>query len=357
MRKSNILITTVFLLLVTNVFCQQLIWKTNINTFFDNTEYGHSKVQMPQTMAGTHLAPELGVMWDSTHYIFAGLDILHEFGSDKIIDYTDFICYYQLDKKPFRFLMGAFPRNKVLKDYSRFLIQDSVNNYRPNMNGIFWEYYKENSYFNVWLDWTSRQTRSRHEAFLMGTSLKIEKFGIYGKFAGYMFHYAGMIDPVVYEPLVDDGQFTASLGYNSSYLNNDLNVDINAGTAMSFERKRSDDVWHKPNGFLSEIKIEYRGLEVFNTYYRGDGQYKFLKEYGNKLYWGDPFYHLNSYDRTDINIHFYKSDFANIKLSYSLHFAEGEIYNQQALYVSISPDNFSKRSNKKYNYLWNDLLK
>jgi hypothetical protein len=160
------------------------------------------------------------------------------------------------------------------------------------------------------------------------------------------------MNPLIYEPLVDDGLFLASLGYGFEETLTQPLIDIRMGWSLGLERQRSTNIWHKPNGFLSETKVEFRGLGIFNTYYKGTGQMHFFNDYGNKLYWGDPFYHLTEYNRTDLTIDFLKSDFVSTRMTYSLHFGENEIYNEQALCVSFHPDNFSRKSGNKYRFIW-----
>lgn len=355
--KKKIFLCLLLAKLSLSAFSQSVVWNADVHSFFDNTEFGHSKVQIPQTMAGTHLAPEIGVSLDTIHSVFAGVDVLHEFGSNKVVDYLNIICYYKFDKAPFRFFMGSFPRADVLDNYPRMFFQDSIKNYRPNINGIFWEIGDSKRYFNVWLDWTSRQTQTRHEAFFMGGSGRYEYKNFYAQFFGYMYHFSVVMNLVIYEPLVDDGLFLTSLGYGFEETLTRPLLDIRMGWSIGLERQRSTRIWHKPNGFLFETKAEYRGLGIFNTYYKGTGQMQFHDEYGSKLYWGDPFYHLKEYNRTDLTIDFFKSDFVTTRMIYSLHFGEKEMYHEQSLYVSFNPDNFSKRVGKKYRYLWSGWFK
>ena len=53
------------LLLSSEAISQKIDWEAESYSFFDNTEFGNSRIQIPQTMAGTRLAPELGLGWDS----------------------------------------------------------------------------------------------------------------------------------------------------------------------------------------------------------------------------------------------------------------------------------------------------
>jgi hypothetical protein len=135
-------LTLLCLLLSTEAISQKINWDAESYSFFDNTEFGNSKIQIPQTMAGTRLAPELSLGWDSIHRLNTGINLLHEFGSDKTFNNIYLTAYYEFDRKPFRFIMGAFPRISILEKYPRIFFQDSVAYYRPNLNGFFWEVFK-----------------------------------------------------------------------------------------------------------------------------------------------------------------------------------------------------------------------
>ncbi|MCK9311686.1 MAG: hypothetical protein M0P26_05355 [Bacteroidales bacterium] len=348
-------ILSVFFIL--SAYPQQKVWKVGVNSFFDNTEFGHSNYQMPQTMAGVHVAPEIGLSWDTIHHVFVGVDAMHEFGSNKTIDYLNPIAYYEYDNTPFRFIMGAFPRKMVLDDYPRILFSDSINNYRPTMTGLCWEFYHKDSYFRAWLDWTSRQTHVRHETFFMGGSARLTLRDFYVQNFSYMFHYAGVIDPVVDEALHDNGMFLTSLGVDLAKRTGFDKLDASLGWAVGVEDGRGENTgWLKHHALMFETKIEYRGLGLENSYYRGDGQMAFYRDHGMDLYWGDRIYRASEYDRADFYIRFFQSDVVQTKLMYTLHFAENQLYNEQSLYVSFNLSNLEKKMSKTYRYIWSPWI-
>jgi hypothetical protein len=334
---------------------QDIIWKAGLHSFFDNTEFSGSSVQIPQTMAGVHLAPEIGLSWQKKHRILAGIDVLHESGSEKAISYYDVVLYYEYAGKPFRFYAGAFPRQLALNKYPRMFFQDSINNYRPVLNGIFWEFNAKTNYANVWLDWVSQQTDKEREAFFMGWSGRYNRKPFYIQHFGYMFHFAKTKNRENHEPLHDNGLILTSLGLDLASGTSFEKLEVNAGWSSGFERNRETGVWNTPQGLLSELKVEYKGLELFNTYYKGRSQQVFRNEYGNALYWGDPVYRTKEYDRIDFCIHFIKTSVVNLKFQYSLHLAERQMYHEQAFYAAFDLDNLkNKKQEKKYRYLWNN---
>ncbi|MCX6330011.1 MAG: hypothetical protein NTZ85_10950 [Bacteroidia bacterium] len=319
---------------------QKPFWEAGLYSFFDNTEFGHSKVQVPQTMAGVRIAPGFGVRFDSVHSITLGVNVLHEFGSNEIIGDLFPTAYYKFDNKPFKFLMGAFPRSYAVERYPRIFFQDSISYYRPNINGILLEYSLKSLLINLWLDWTSRQSYEMHEAFFMGFSGKYNVSIFYIQEFTYMFHFAGKMNPAVEEALHDNGILLTSLGINLSGKTIFDQLDFNGGWVVGLDRARADKTgWIDQNGFLSEARIEFKSVGLYNTFYVGNGQMYYYKDHNNELYWGDPIYRTKIYNRADFYIDFLKNKSVSTQLIYSLHFAEGNVYHEQALKVSINLNN------------------
>lgn len=335
--KTSFWIIVLLFILGSDAFSQKMDWRMDLFNFFDNTEFGRSAVTIPQTMAGVQFAPEAGLVWDSVHKVNAGINLLHEYGSPKAIDKFYPTVYYEFNKGRVNFIMGAFPRARAIGNYPRLFFQDSIGYYRPNINGMFVEYRKNQSYANIWLDWTGRQSKTVNEAFFIGFSGRY-RYGIaYIQHFGYMFHLAGKMDPVVEEALHDNLLFNTSLGIDLSGRTIFRTLEANAGWVSRLERSRADNTgWIKLNGFLSETRLEYKFLGIFNTFYRGDGMMYFYSTRGNALYWGDPVYRAKSYDRTDLYLIFMHQKAINIELTFSLHFLESRIYNEQMLKVIVN---------------------
>jgi hypothetical protein len=339
--KRSLFVLLFCSIITTSGYSQEKKWQVGLFSFFDNTEFGSSAVQIPQTMSGIHFLPELGLSWDSAHSVNIGFDALHEFGSSRSVDYFYPTAYYAFDKKPYKFYMGSFPRKYAIEKYPRIFFQDSIYYYRPNINGLFWERRHNLDYINVWLDWTSRQSLTRHEAFFMGFSGRYNFGVLYGQHFGYMFHFAGTMDPASTEALHDNGMFLTSVGidlYKKTFF--DI-LETNAGWVVGLDRSRTvQSGWIVEKGFLMETKLEYKGIGIFNSFYKGHGQMNFYHDHGNDLYWGDPVYRASTYNRSDLFVNFIRNRFVNVKLIYSLHFVENTVYHEQALKVSLNLNNF-----------------
>lgn len=307
---------------------------------------------MPQTMAGVRFAPEIGLAWDSIHRIHVGINALHEFGSNMGIDAVSPIAYYQYDRAPFRFYMGAFPRETAVGNYSRFFFQDSISYYRPNINGILWQIYNKKANFDVWLDWTGRQSPTAHETFYIGMAGRYKMGLLYLQHMGYMFHYAGVMNPAVPEALHDNGMYLTSIGIDLAKKTGFEKLDINFGWAVGVEDARGEVEWQKHNGFMMDTKIEYRGIGILNSFYKGAGQMSFYADHGANLYWADPIYRASTYNRTDLYLRMFQSEKLKIKFEYSLHFVENKVYHEQSLKVTANINNYKKSDETPYRYLW-----
>lgn len=335
--KTSIWVIILFFVAGSKAFPQEKNWRIDLYNFFDNTEFGRSVFKIPQTMAGVVVSPEGGVVWDSVNKVNIGVSLLHEYGSPKAIGSFFPTAYYESNRGPVRFIMGAFPRSRTLEDYPRLFFQDSISYYRPNINGLFTEYRKGDDYINVWLDWTGRQSKTVNEQFFIGFSGKYKTGIFYFQHYGAMFHYAGKENPVVEEPLHDNLLFLTSLGVDLGGKTFFDKLEANAGWAVRFERSRADNSgWLTSNGFLMETRAEYRWLGVFNTFFKGDNMMHYYPELGNKLYWGDPAYRSKSSDRADVYITFLRKHAVNVNLTYSLTFMESRIYHEQMLKVFVN---------------------
>jgi hypothetical protein len=315
---------------------QEVLIHTGLNTFFDNIEFAGSEYKISQTMAGIYFSPDIGIRWDSVYTINIGASLLHEFGS---ADFTDRIfptAYAQYHSGRLRFVMGAFPRTLVLDKYPRMFYQDSVGYYRPNVNGILLEYGESQRYVNVWLDWTGRQTHTVREAFFVGFSGRYTKGVFYAQHYGYMFHYASRTDPVVHEALHDNILLRTSLGVDLSGRTFLDCLDASAGWVLGLERERdAGSNWLAMNGFHIDLRAEYRFAGIFNTLYSGKGLMSFYNDHDINLYWGDPAYRSGFYDRTDIYIRFLRKKNIDMELTWTLHFMEGRVFNEQMLKVKV----------------------
>ncbi len=305
--------------------------------FVDNREY-KSDVQKPQSMLGVRLAPLAGLEW-SEHSVFIGVNALKEFGSANNVYQVLATAYYRYEGENFDFRLGAFPRYETLGDFPAAFFQDSLTYYRPNINGLFWQYKKyDNLRLGVFLDWTSRQTKTQREAFLMGGSGLFRYNVFFLKFNFYMYHRA--------EKAIEDNSdhiHDMGLGYYAVGLDVSKHVPLDtayvqAGLLQGMERRRAVTGWQTPQGLLMEAGVAYKRIGLKNTLYTGEPLMVFYDTYNAErdLYWGDPFYRRKFYNRTDLYADFINTDHIKCRFDVSLHHSSGNWSTQQQLILNVS---------------------
>jgi hypothetical protein len=298
---------------------QKFEWLAGFDGFLDNREY--FTINMPQTIFGSRLRAEIGGSLSGTHRLRAGINYLYEFGSEIDGHKPDLTLYYEYHDHGVRLYAGAFPRRELLR-FPMALLSDTLHYYRPNMEGLYAGYEWDWGRQNVFLDWTSRQTLTRHERFMAGTSGKLYFRDLFLSNYFVMSHFAGT---AAYDP---DHSLRDNMGYSV-----DLGVDISgktfldsicfrAGILGSLDRTRvHGDGWHTPLGFLGQASMVFKFAGLSAIVYAGEGQV---------LLYGDPFYRLPGYTRLDLFVLPFRSGPVHLKIDIGLHFAEGQVdYSQQ----------------------------
>lgn len=350
MRRYKLIAT--LLLINSLLFAQKLEWEVGLHSFFDNTEFAGAEVQDDQTMAGVRLSPELGLSFDTVHRIHAGISAMQEFGSTKSVDHFVPIAYYNYTGRLFSFHMGAFPRKHAVEKYPRVFFQDSINYYRPVMTGFVLNMEKDKSNFNLWLDWTSRQTTSQRETFFAGWSGRWQWRDFYLQHFGYMFHYAKMKHAPEGQFIHDNCLFLTSAGMDLAEKTVLQKLQFNAGWLLGFEDNRGTTDWLKHHALLVEAEAEYRGIGLKNSFYAGERQMYFYAAEGNKLYWGDPIYRAELYNRTDISLVFFDTGKVNLKFVNTLHLLKSGVYHEHGLYACIELNNYKEIQKPNYRPFW-----
>jgi hypothetical protein len=319
------LLLTILIFSAGSTFAQELEGNLSFFGFMDNREYMKSG-RYSQTIFGTRISPEVGLRIDSVHRLRVGFNALYEFGSQRanFFDKIEPVIYYQYEKKNVDFFIGSFPRQNLVDDYPRALLSDTLNYYRPNVQGMLGKY--ETSTFReiIWLDWTSRQTNIDRETFIFGLSGKYQPNKFFISHHAYMFHNAGAAIEVPGDNLQDNGAATVKLGADLSKSTFLDSLTIAAGGMMSFERTRSVSDFVTPMGFVADLYLGYKRFSITNTFYAGEGHHLIL---------GDKFYDAKTYNRIDFG--WTPILFKNIsgRFVFTYHYADGIMDNQQAFFL------------------------
>ncbi|WP_017259875.1 hypothetical protein [Pedobacter arcticus] len=301
-------------------FAQQLEGAIDFHGFVDNREYAKTDRFSP-TYFGARFSPEIGLLIDSVHRFRVGVNMLKTFGSKDFTDKVDAVVYYQYQKQKHTFFIGAFPRVGLIDDYPIALLSDTLNYFRPNIEGMLYQYQTAEFKQNIWIDWTGKQTATDRETFLFGFSGKYEPGIFYLSHYAYMFHNALSEISLPNQHLEDNGavqlQFGLDLG-KRTFLDS---LTISAGPMISIERTRNITGIQTPKGFISYLYAGYKQFSLKNTFYAGEGHH---------LINGDLFYSAKQYDRLDLG--WTPISYKNVEGGFvlSFHFLDNIINSQQA---------------------------
>lgn len=304
---------------------QELEGNLNFFGFMDNREYLKSG-RYSQTIFGTRISPEVGLRIDSVHRLRIGFNALYEFGSQhaKFFDKIEPVIYYQYEQDKIDFFIGSFPRLSLVDDYPRALLSDTLNYYRPNVQGMLAKYENDEFRETIWLDWTSRQTDIDRETFIFGLSGKYKPGKFFISHHAYMFHNAGAAIEVPGDNLQDNGAAELKIGIDLSRSTFLDSLTVAGGGMMSFERTRSISDFVTPKGFVADLYAGYKRFSITNTFYAGQGHHLIL---------GDKFYDAKTYNRIDLG--WTPILFKNIsgRFVFTYHYADGIMDNQQAFFL------------------------
>jgi hypothetical protein len=324
---KKIALFLMMIIMITPIIGQELEWAVGFDGFLDNREYQNS-VQYPQTIFGARTWLELGGNIDQIHRLRAGFNYMYEFGSTYNAIKPSPVLYYQLHYNPVNFYIGAFPRRDLL-DFPLALLTDTLNYYRPEMEGMYLSYNAGRwGYENVFIDWTSRQTNNDFEQFMYGFSGRFNYSILYFTHHFLMGHFARPSIPPPDFHLRDNGGFDLNLGADLSHLTFFDTLSISGGLLVSLDRIRGIyDGWETPAGFLAQANLGYRCLGLKGTYYRGQG-HEFL--------YGDSFYKAKEYGRLDFFWQPFKRKNVQGKIVFSLHFIEQSLDYSQQVMISVN---------------------
>lgn len=347
MKKHLLIVILILAGLPVSTTAQELQWNLNMNYFFDNTEFAPSGLSTDQTMAGVHFAPEIGMKWDGNHSLYGGVDLMKKSASKSVLDKAKLIAYYQFKNENTLFKAGAFPRADLLSDYSTAFFQDSINYYRPVMEGLYLKKGTEKEFFKLWMDWTGLQTNTDRETFYLGASAYKQIRGpFFADFQSYMFHFAGM-NPINPDITVCDNllaQLSVGVKYSNIWVFN--NLMASAGVLSGFERDRYDiNNYGTPIGAIIRLNADYKGFGTENNLYFGQPRMVLYRRYGNELYWGNPFYREGRYIESKLYWNVIETQTVHGQLAAKFHYTEGRVLFEQlfTLRAAIGSDQPRKR--------------
>lgn len=301
---------------------QDIGWKVHFHGFADNREYARSG-RYSQSILGVRIAPEINFSLDSSHFLHAGVNYLHEFGSQRVDAHrVSPTIYYNYKRHGHDFYIGMFPREGLLSGYHRAILNDTLNYYRPNIEGILWRHQRGASYQQLWIDWTSRQTAVDREQFLAGASGRIALGVVYLSHQITLWHNALRSGPAEIDelPIRDNGSAMLKAGTSLTSIAFLDSLDISAGGLIAYDRLRGVYDWRTPKGFIADVHAEYRDFFMTNSFYVGESL---------PIAYGDRFYTARRYNRLDLGWKPLRYNGLEGRFTLSFHCTPGAMDNQQ----------------------------
>jgi hypothetical protein len=314
---------------------QYFKWNTGFHGFFDNREYFNKFIE-PQTIFGSRLYADAGFMVNENNRFRAGFNYLYEFGSKGDLIAPDITMFYHGFTKHVNFYIGAFPRHDLVT-HPFVLLTDTLEYFRPNVEGMYLGFKTGWAYHNIWIDWTSRQTDSRRETFLIGGEGMLRKGILFYQHNFIMYHFAGPAIPIPGDHIRDNGGITLSVGVDLSSQMFLDSMTVKTGAVFSYDRIRHEYDFKYPLGTINNLLLMYKNFGVMGTYYYGNSQI---------LLYGDGFYKSKNYGRIDLFYMNNKSALMNGKLQFSFHIIPGNIDYSQSFVIRVNLDG-RKKINRK----------
>jgi len=328
MIKRFYLIVIILVLSKATGFAQSLDIHFNGLGFLDNREYKDFTARS-RTYSGTRLALDLGLNVDSLNHFIVGVDGIHELGAKPYFLKVNPVAYYKFESHNWLFDAGEFPREGLISNYPRALLNDTLRYYRPNVEGLLARYHNAHFSETGWIDWVSRQTQTDREQFLFGFEGKWQPL-LTGPF--YVSHYVVMLHDAGAEVLLpndhigDDGAAQVRLGLDFSHKQTTFDsLSFEAGAMGSFQRRRGVNNGQFKKGFIASAYLSYHRFAAFDEFYDGDG---------SEVSFGDAFYEKKFYNRLDLMFTPFLFNHIKGQFIFSIHRTPGFTSNQEAFRVT-----------------------
>lgn len=282
----------------------------------DNREY-FNPVAHPQTILGTRAAAEIG-LFSGNHRVRGGFSYLYEFGSTIEANPLHLTLYYNYSGENSEFFFGSFPRKGKI-NFPLAMLTDTLNYYRPNVEGMFgevsWDWGKQNAF----VDWYSRQTDVKREQFMAGSTGEIFLKNLFVQNYLLLFHDAKPAIRVPGDHIKDYMGYAIQAGFRMN--KNETHAEIKAGILTSMFRDRGQaGGFVNATGFFAETNGRYKNYGVKSVLQAGAS---------HKFYAGDLFYRAKNYWRTDFCWYFIKHKNVNANFTYSFHVIDWNDLDQQ----------------------------
>ena len=328
-KKLYLLAFLLFLTSATTFAQDSLDVHFNAFGWLDNREY-KAFIPRSRTYSGTRTALDFGLVIDTNNSFRVGTNAIHEFGAQPYFLSAVPIAYYHYESKSWLFNAGEFPREGLIDDFPRAMLNDTLMYYRPNVEGLLTRYTSDNFWQIGFIDWLSRQTDTQREEFMFGAEGKYTPNAdgpFYVRDFFMMEHDAGAAILQPTDHIYDNGALELRLGLDFTKSSGLDSLAFEAGNLTSFLRERGSTGWQTRNGFVfTAYAALNRRLAFRDEFYKGQGSI---------IYYGDSYYEKTLYNRLDVIYTPFKAKRITGQFIASFHFSPGHLNdNQEAFKIT-----------------------
>ncbi|MCK5135276.1 MAG: hypothetical protein KAR19_05765 [Bacteroidales bacterium] len=291
----------------------------------DNREY-FTPYAKHQTIFGARINAGASFSLDSVHSVHAGINYMYEFGGELLGVEPQIDLYYRYKTENLQIYFGSFPRRDLM-NYPLFLLTDSLDYYRPNIEGASIRYSWDWGTVHGWVDWTGRASEDTRESILAGIDATFRAGLFYFSPTLTRYHLARSEAADDHNHIRDDGAIMLLAGIDlSDRIPLDL-FNFASGLATTYERTMPSD-YLLFNGWFSQLDMKRSIFGIKGIYYLGDS---------SPLLYGEPLYSSGNYGRLDFFVDPFKNPRISSKFGWNLHFLPGEgILHSQQILIHIS---------------------
>ncbi len=303
---------------------QRPLFYLGFDQILDNREY-YTEYGYPQTIFGARINAGVSFTFDSVHQIHTGINYMYEYGGELLGVTPQIDLYYSFRTEHIDLFVGSFPRRERL-DYPLILLADSINYYRPNMEGASIRFIWAWGTVHAWVDWMGRETEEIRESILAGGDATLKSGIFYLNAVTTRAHLAHTTAPNDTTDIRNDGSLLLMAGVDlSERLPLDV-VDISSGWVSNFMFTSTDPMNWK-HGWLTKIDLRKDIFGIRGSWYMGGA---------SRLIFGDRLYSHGDYGRLDLYIDPFKNPRISSKIGWSFHYLPGDgFYHSQQLLISV----------------------
>lgn len=335
-------ISRIFLLvfLICSFFLNQTVRSQDINYtagikgILDNREF-FTDYSPHYTVFGSLFNTGINLNLDENSLNF-GLNYFYEFGDIIKDEKPDFYANYHFENVTNNFYFGVFDRENTINMH-RALLNDTLLYSRPYVEGIFYSKIYKNIKEQIWIDWTSLQSDTIRETFLVGQSGQIDFAPFFIKHQFLMLHYSLPKISSENDHIRDNFGFIAQAGQkvNSPFFLDSLNYSL--GAMVGMDRLRGVYNWETPVGVMIETNLNYKRFMFSGLIYIGEKQ---------NMFYGDKFYRSGKYTRWDLTINIFSKKNIKGEIVYTIHNVDKTIDHAQAFRIWMDLNYPVFKSNK-----------